>query len=496
MKNSASAATVANEGQVKKASMQDNPLYHVLRVAVVLAAASVFYSGLNPARVTTAISSNVSLFTACVDHNSLVSQIPDRVLKKTAVTSDTFTMLQVACAVIIVGIVVAIVGACMSYGNKRMRTRGLKFPVIGAAVMAAGLAGVGAVYATIAGAASDKVPACLPGAFIFFVVLVVAMIACSVALFFKERADAEPVEDKMEMQEKYHLFLLFVPILALAFLFCYLPLWGWRYAFFDYTAGGDLTAENFVGLKWFTILFQNDTTRGDVIRVMTNTLAMSGLGILTSWIPMVFAVFLMQVPSKRFRRFVQNFTTVPNFLGWSIVYAIAIAIFSTDGFINNFLNNILGIAANTNYLMDGSHMWLKMLLWGMWKGVGWSAIIYISSITGIDPGLYEAAEVDGAGRFQKMIHVTIPQLMPTFFVLLLMSIANVLSNGMEQYLVFSNAANSGALEVLDLYVYNLGIGNGQIPMSTAIGMFKSVVSVVLLFAANGASKKLRGESII
>lgn len=229
---------------------------------------------------------------------------------------------------------------------------------------------------------------------------------------------------------------------------------------------------------------------------MANTLAMSGLGILTSWIPMVFAVFLMQVPSKRFRRFVQNFTTVPNFLGWSIVYAIAIAIFSTDGFINNFLNNICGIAANTNYLMDGSHMWLKMLLWGMWKGIGWSAIIYISSITGIDPGLYEAAEVDGAGRFQKMWHVTIPQLMPTFFVLLLMSIANVLSNGMEQYLVFSNAANSGSLEVLDLYVYNLGIGNGQIPMSTAIGMFKSIVSVVLLFAANGASKKLRGESII
>ncbi len=496
MKKSAAAAASEDEAEVKPRAMQDHPLYHVMRIATVLAGVSVFYSGLNPARVTTAISSNVSLFTACVNHEALVGQIPDRVLKKTAVTGQTFTMLQVACAAIIIGIVVALIGAAMSYGNKRMRTSGLKFPAIGGLVMAAGLGGVSIVYGTIASAGSDKVPACLPGAFFFFVALVLALVGCAIALNVIERNSVEPVEDKMEMQEKYHLFLLFVPIIVLAFLFCYLPLLGWRYAFFDYSAGGDLNADNFVGLKWFTILFQNETTRGDVVRVMTNTLAMSGLGILTSWIPMVFAVFLMQVPSKGFRRFVQNFTTVPNFLGWSIVYAIAIAMFSTDGFVNNFLNNICGIAANTNYLMDGSHMWLKMLLWGMWKGIGWSAIIYISSITGIDPGLYEAAEVDGAGRFQKMWHVTIPQLMPTFFVLLLMSIANVLSNGMEQYLVFSNAANSGSLEVLDLYVYNLGIGNGQIPMSTAIGMFKSVVSVALLFAANGASKKLRGESII
>ena len=496
MKNSETAVAAKPVEDAKPRAMQDHPLYHTMRIVTILAAASVFYSGLNPARVTTAISSNVSLFTACISHESLIGQIPDRVLKKTAITGTTFTILQVACALIIAGIIVGLVGACMSYGNKCMRKKGLKFPLIGAGVMVVGLVVVGVVYGIIVSADSSKVPAQLPGAFFFFVVLALVLAGCAIALLKVEKADAEPVEEKMEMQEKYHLFLLFTPIIALAFLFCYLPLWGWRYAFFDYSAGGELSSDNFVGLKWFTILFQNDTTRGDVVRVMKNTLAMSGLGILTSWIPMVFAVFLMQVPSKRFRRFVQNFTTVPNFLGWSIVYAIAIAIFSTDGFINNFLNNIMGMSANTNYLMDGSHMWLKMLLWGMWKGVGWSAIIYISSITGIDPGLYEAAEVDGAGRFQKMWNVTIPQLMPTFFVLLLMSIANVLSNGMEQYLVFSNAANSGALEVLDLYVYNLGIGNGQIPMSTAIGMFKSVVSVVLLFAANGASKKLRGESII
>ena len=150
----------------------------------------------------------------------------------------------------------------------------------------------------------------------------------------------------------------------------------------------------------------------------------------------------------------------------------------------------------TNYLLSDSHMWLKMLAWGLWKGLGWSAIIYIASISGIDQQLYEAATVDGAGRFAKMWYITIPELIPTYMVLLLMSIANILSNGMEQYLVFSNSINKNSIEVLDLYVYNLGITSGLIPISTVIGMVKSIISVILLFAANSVSKLIRGESIV
>ena len=149
-----------------------------------------------------------------------------------------------------------------------------------------------------------------------------------------------------------------------------------------------------------------------------------------------------------------------------------------------------------NMLMGGSHVWLQMLAWGLWKGIGWSAIIYIAAISGIDQQLYEAATVDGAGRFQRMWNITVPSLTPTFCVLLLMSIANILSNGMDQYLVFENSTNTSSIMVLDLYVYKLGIGQGQIPLSTVIGMVKSVVSVTLLFAANGISKLIRGESIV
>ena len=251
-----------------------------------------------------------------------------------------------------------------------------------------------------------------------------------------------------------------------------------------------------MGLKWFRELFKNDATKKDIVNVLKNTLAMSGLGIATSWVPMVFAVFLSEVKNTKFRRFVQTFTTIPNFISWVLVYAIALAIFSTDGFINTMLTSIKGTPYTTNYLMDNSHMWLKMLAWGLWKGVGWSAIIYIAAISGIDQGLYEAATVDGAGRFAKMWYITIPELVPTYCVLLLMSIANILSNGMDQYLVFSNAMNREQIQVLDLYVYNLGIGSGLIPLSTVIGMVKSVVSVVLLFVANGVSKAIRGESIV
>lgn len=475
------------------AKTRANPVYIIHRIAILLACAAIFYPGFNPGRVTSAISRNVSLFTAGISYNSLVSEV-QRPLLRGWISSSTFSLIMIASIILILGIVLAAAGGCMSVGNNRMQRRGLLFALAGSVVMAGGLAGLYAAHGQIVSAGSDLVPAQTPSGFTLYTVLAALVMITTLILFGGSRSAV--LEPEMEMKESYKIFLMFLPVLALAFVFSYLPLWGWRYAFFDYKAGGELTAENFVGFRWFTYLFESEATRNDIIRVIKNTLAMSGIGIVTSWLPMAFAIFLTQVPSKRFRRVVQTFTTVPNFLGWVIIYAVAMAIFSTDGFVNNFLNNILGITADTNYLMSSSHMWLKMWLWGTWKGLGWSAIIYISSITGIDPTLYEAATVDGAGRFQQMWHVTVPQLSSTFFVMLLMSIANVLSNGMEQYLVFTNAINAQSIEVLDLYVYNLGIVNGQIPMSTMVGMCKSVISVALLFIANTASKKLRGESIV
>ena len=251
-----------------------------------------------------------------------------------------------------------------------------------------------------------------------------------------------------------------------------------------------------MGFKWFSYLFSNGATRNDLVRVLRNTLIMSGLGIATSWLPIAFAVLLAELRSTKFQRVVQTLTTIPNFISWVLVYAIAFAIFSTDGFINSFLRNVMGQTATTDYLASADFIWLKMLLWGTWKGLGWSAIVYIAGIAGIDQQLYEAAKVDGANRFQCIRHITIPGLMPTYMVMLLMAIAGMLSNGMEQYLVFENPQNSATIEVLDLYVYHSGIKSGLIPLSTVVGVFKSLIGVLLLFGANGISKGVRGESII
>ena len=218
---------------------------------------------------------------------------------------------------------------------------------------------------------------------------------------------------------------------------------------------------------------------------------MSGLGIATSWVPMFFAIMLNEIKTKWFRKTVQIFTTIPNFVSWVIVFALAFAIFSTDGFINSLFGT------KVDFLGNPSGTWFKMLAWGMWKGVGWSAIIYVAGISGIPLELYEAATVDGAGRAQKMLHVTVPGLMPTYCVLLLMSIANILTNGMDQYLVFYNANNADLINVLDLYVYKLGLSDPDMfPLSTVVSMTKSIVSVILLFSANAISKLIRGESIM
>lgn len=292
------------------------------------------------------------------------------------------------------------------------------------------------------------------------------------------------------------MFLMILPFLVLNFLFAYFPLHGWIYAFYDYRAPLRLDQCEFVGFKWFTMLFSNPTQMAQLGQVMINTFAMSLLGIATSILPLIFAIFLSEIQTKWFRKTVQTMTTLPNFISWVLVYSVAFSLFSNSGMVNNLLTNLGLISEPIKFLDSDSHTWLSMILWSTWKSLGWNAIMYLAAITSIDPGLYEAAKIDGAGRFRLMYHITLPELLPTFFVLLMLSIANFLNNGMDQYFVFQNAFNRTHIQVLDLYVYNIGLTGGSFSLATAIGMMKSIVSVVLLTIVNVASKKIRGASII
>ncbi len=469
-------------------------IYYPYRLISVLLLIILFFPGLNVARISGLINRSISLLTTGFSYSNLIANF-GRAFRKGWVLESTMHLLNISSMLICIGVIACAVGACLSLGNRTCKFSGNVLSGVGAILSAFSMKGIWDAYFQIA--ATTKPSKVEPMFQNFFYVMVVLLIVMVVVSLMEIALVGVPKKgEKFQMETKFRLFLMFLPFILLTFVFCYLPLWGWRYAFFDYKSGDTLSMDSFVGLKWFQQLIRNKSTTKDIINVMKNTLAMSGLGIATSWMPMAFAIFLSEIKNSKFRRFVQTFTTIPNFISWVLVFAIAFSIFSTDGFISSLMMNLGIWSEGKNFLMSGSHTWLKMLLWGLWKGLGWSAIIYIAGISGIDQQLYEAATVDGAGRFQKMWHVTVPGLMPTFYVLLLMAVAGILSNGMDQYLVFENSSNTAQITVLDLYVYKMGIVKGAIPLSTVVGMLKSVISVTLLYVANTISKVLRGETIV
>jgi ABC-type polysaccharide transport system permease subunit len=299
--------------------------------------------------------------------------------------------------------------------------------------------------------------------------------------------------ERKKLSSGTKLLLMAMPFLILLTAFCYVPLFGWLYAFFDYRVGYSLFECKFAGLNNFLRILKNGK---EIIRVLRNTLVMSGLTLLAMPVPAIFAIMLNEMGGKRLKRAVQTVTTLPNFISWIIVYSLVFAMFSADGMITNLLSSLGIHAGNINPLGNGKIVWIFQLLLNIWKTTGWNAIIYIAAIAGIDNELYDAASVDGANRFQKILHITVPGLYSTFFVLLLLQISNLLNNGFDQYFVFFNAMVANKIEVLDYYVYKVGILSSDYSMSTALGMLKTFISVGLLFFANKLSKKIRGVSIV
>lgn len=294
----------------------------------------------------------------------------------------------------------------------------------------------------------------------------------------------------------YREFLYVLPFVILVLLFCYYPLYGWRYAFYDYQPPFPLSKDSFVGFKWFEYMVSNPIRRKQIGQVLLNTFGISGLSMLFSWFPMMFAVFLNEIKCKPYQKFVQTVTTIPNFISWVLVYSIAYCVFNSTGVVNTLFQE-WGIADQPiMFLQSSEHIWFKMWLWLTWKNAGWAAIMYIAAITGIDEELIDAAKVDGANRWKIIWHITLPSILPTYFVLTFLNMANFLSNGMEQFFVFENSFNTDTIQVLDLYVYNLAMKSGGYSLSVAIGILKSIVSIVLLCVMNTISKLTRGEGFI
>ena len=288
------------------------------------------------------------------------------------------------------------------------------------------------------------------------------------------------------------LTLMFIPVVIYYIVFHYTPMYGIVLAFKDYSLTLGIMKSPWVGFEVFSELFKT----ASFTRAFRNTIIISLLRWVTGFpAPIILALMLNELKNLRYKKIIQTISYLPHFLSWVILAGLFTQLLSPSNGAVNYIIEKLG-GKPIYFLADNKYFRGTLVVTGIWKEIGWGTVVYLATIAGIDQELYEAARIDGAGRFQVIWHITIPGIMETYFVLLLLSIANFISNGMEQYFVFQNPMNRNKIEVLDLYVYNIGLGGGSFSYATAVSILKSIVSLTLLFVANGLSKVIRGNTIL
>ena len=292
------------------------------------------------------------------------------------------------------------------------------------------------------------------------------------------------------------MYLMLIPGLFFLFIYKFAPLYGILIAFKDYNifAGSNpidaIAKSPWVGFANFERLFKSS----EFIKVLVNTLIINGMKILFLFpIPIICAILLNEIRNKAFRKLSQTAIYVPYFFSWVVVFGIFYSLFGSYGVVNNVIA-ALGHARIKFFTDTGIFRWLLVFTEG-WKEIGYNTVIYLAAITGIDIALYEAASVDGANKWKQIWHVTMPGLLPTIVLMFILKVGYILDTGFEQVLVFYNPAVYDVADIIQTYVYRLGMGQMDFPLSTALGLFNSVVAFVLIVSANMISKKLIPRSI-
>lgn len=295
-------------------------------------------------------------------------------------------------------------------------------------------------------------------------------------------------------RQKWLLLMLLPAFLCIVF-FNYLPLSGWYIAFSEYKLGGSIFDGEFVGFKYFLKIIQESSDLGYLIR---NTLVMNGVSIFQNIVvAFVLAILLKEIRWKKGAKIIQTVTFFPYFVSWVISYAIVWSLLAVNsGAINQFLKNEGVIQKGLNVLGDPKHSWTLVILLNLWKNTGYNTIIFLSSITGIPTEQYEAAALDGANRFQKIRYITLPNLLPTAAVLLIMNAGWVLNSSLEMMFIYNNATNWSRMETLDMYIYKFGLSMLDFPYATAMTIIKTLVSILLLLFVNWITKRLTKTGVI
>ncbi|GHU17411.1 protein LplB [Spirochaetia bacterium] len=274
-------------------------------------------------------------------------------------------------------------------------------------------------------------------------------------------------------------------------LFRILPLWGLSVAFVDYSVVGGLLKSPFVGLKYFFNLMADPR----FFRMLRNTVAISVINLVFAFpAPILLAMVFNELRHKHFQRLSQTIVYMPHFLSWPVVFGLTFSLFSVDIGIVNKIILAMGIEP-IRFLSDPNTFWFVLLFQNIWREIGWGTIVYLAAISQIDMALYEAATVDGATRMQKMTRITIPCLMPTIIVMFLMRLGRFLDVSFEQVLLMTNNYVTPVSEIFDTYAYRVGVQNGNYSVGSAVGFFKSAVSLLLVLGSNWAIKKTGNEGL-
>ncbi|NGM81873.1 sugar ABC transporter permease [Paenibacillus sp. 7124] len=287
------------------------------------------------------------------------------------------------------------------------------------------------------------------------------------------------------------LYVIALPGILYFIIFKYVPLAGSVIAFQNYNIFKGFTGSEWVGLEHFRAMFQYQ----DFGRILSNTILLGLYDLIFAFpAPIVLALLLNEIRLVFYKRFLQTVVYMPHFLSWVIVSGIALGILSPGTGIVNQVIKAFGFEP-VYFLGENSYIRTILIGSGIWRDSGYGTIIYLAALAGINPDLYEAAEVDGAGRWKQTMAITLPSLIPTIMILFLLHIGRFLDLGFERVWVFLNALNTGNGEILDTYIYKAGLLSQQYSYTTAVGLFKSVVGLMLVFIGNILSKKTTGESL-
>ena len=288
----------------------------------------------------------------------------------------------------------------------------------------------------------------------------------------------------------YYLMLLPGLILLIVFRFC--PLYGMLVAFKDYDMFRGFSESPWVGLKWFRILFESR----DFYNILRNTLAISFLDLIFTFFGSIaFAILINEIQNKKYKRVIQTVSYLPHFLSWVVVGGLIIQLLSSDSFLVRTVANILNVAPQ-NILLEQKYFFPVIVAGEMWKSIGWGTILFLAAMSGISPELYEAAKMDGAGKFRQIWHITLPGIKFIMVIQLLMRIGGIMNVGFEKVFVLQNSMILDVAEVFSTYNYKVGIGQWNMSFSSALSFFESLTNFILVFVFDRIAKLLGEEGLL